>query len=162
MHVWNVTAPSVASGFEALRRIADTADVTVRFPFYDRRLVSYALAVPDAEKLRGGWTRRVMREAMEGILPDRVRWRRTKTDFSAELSEGMARHHAPFLTDILRNSGPLVGFVDLPAARHRLDLLLTNPRAVTSSEVLALWRMSFLALWLGNRTQTREVSRATS
>ena len=162
MHVWNVTAPSVASGFEALRRIADTADVTVRFPFYDRRLVSYALAVPDAEKLRGGWTRRVMREAMEGMLPDRVRWRRTKTDFSAELSEGMARHHAPFLTDILRNSGPLVGFVDLPAARHRLDLLLTNPRAVTSSEVLALWRMSFLALWLGNRTQTRALSRATS
>ena len=162
LHTWNVSSPSVASAFEALRRVADASGVTVRFPFYDRRLVSYALAVPDAEKLRDGWTRRVMREAMEGLLPERVRWRRTKTDFSHELTEGMARDHGPYLADILRKSGPLAGLVDLPSARQRLQTLLANPRAAPTADVLALWRMAFLAMWLDNGAKARKPEMAMS
>ena len=152
----------MAGAFEALRRVADAAGVAVRFPFYDRRLVAYALAVPAAEKLKNGWTRHVMRAAMDGILPERVRWRPTKADFSAELAGGMARHHASLLSDMLRNSGPLAGIVDLRSARHRLDLLLTNPRATPTSDVLLLWRMAFLAAWLNNRAKRRESAVALS
>jgi asparagine synthase (glutamine-hydrolysing) len=151
LHAWNLTSPSVAAAFEALRRVSDQVGVTLRFPFYDRRLVEYALSVPDAEKLRDGWTRHVMREAMAGMLPEAVRWRRTKVDFGNELAVGLARHHAAFLTDMLRPSAPLAGFVDLAAAQDNLNRLLSDPVNVSGYDLLALWRMAYLTLWLSNR-----------
>ena len=63
---------------------------------------------------------------------------------------------------MLRNSGPLAGIVDLRSTRDRLDLLLANPRATPTSDVLLLWRMAFLAVWLNNRAKGRKSAVALS
>lgn len=148
LHLWNVTSPAVARGFESLRVAADRAGVELRFPFYDRRVVAYALAVPETEKLKNGFTRYVMREAMEGILPDKVRWRRTKIDFGGELADGIAQHHGSWLRDVLSTGSGLEDYVDLAAARALLGRLQDNPRSVGGTDVFSLWRVAFLAIWL--------------
>jgi asparagine synthase (glutamine-hydrolysing) len=52
-----------------------------RVPFLDYRLVEFAAGLPDAFKLRKGLTKIVLREAMRGVLPERVRDRRDKMGF---------------------------------------------------------------------------------
>lgn len=61
--------------------------LAVAFPLLDRRVVAFALSLPSALFHRGGWTRRVFRDAMAGILPPEIRWRRGKL---APFTEGPA------------------------------------------------------------------------
>jgi asparagine synthase (glutamine-hydrolysing) len=52
-----------------------------RVPFLDYRLVEFVLGLPDEYKLSDGMTKRVLREALSGILPDAIRDRMDKLGF---------------------------------------------------------------------------------
>ncbi|MBI3933352.1 MAG: hypothetical protein HY316_01585 [Acidobacteria bacterium] len=49
-----------------------------RHPFLDRRVIEYCLGLPHEQLRRGDQTKFVLRQAMDGILPQSVRTRRTK------------------------------------------------------------------------------------
>jgi asparagine synthase (glutamine-hydrolysing) len=55
--------------------------VEARVPFLDYRLVEFVLGLPDDYKIGGGLTKRVLRQGMRGILPERVRTRVDKLGF---------------------------------------------------------------------------------
>ena len=55
--------------------------VEARVPFLDYRLVEYILGLPDDYRISGGVTKRILRDAMHGILPERVRMRMDKLGF---------------------------------------------------------------------------------
>lgn len=57
--------------------------VESRHPFLDYQLVEFAVRCPPNFKLRDGWTKWILRNAMKGILPEKVRLRRTKLGFDA-------------------------------------------------------------------------------
>ena len=46
-----------------------------RYPFFDRRLMEFCLALPAKQKFRQGWSRAILRFAMTDILPAKVQWR---------------------------------------------------------------------------------------
>lgn len=52
--------------------------VAFAFPMLDRRLVEFALSLPSGMFLRGGWKRRIFRDAMRGVLPASIRQRHVK------------------------------------------------------------------------------------
>ena len=52
-----------------------------RTPFLDYRLVELILSMPAAMKMRNGWTKWVLRLAMEGTLPPAIQWRSDKKGF---------------------------------------------------------------------------------
>jgi asparagine synthase (glutamine-hydrolysing) len=54
-----------------------------RHPFYDRRIVEFAFGIPEEQRHWRGLTKLVLRNAMRGILPEKVRQRRTKAEFSS-------------------------------------------------------------------------------
>lgn len=54
-----------------------------RYPFFDRRLLEFCLALPSSQKFREGWSRSILRFAMEDILPPAVQWRRGKGQLGA-------------------------------------------------------------------------------
>lgn len=66
-----------------------------RAPFFDRRFIELALQIPDFKKTyidsEGRVSKLVLRRAMKGILPDKIRTRRDKTSFNARFSLGL-RH----------------------------------------------------------------------
>lgn len=55
--------------------------IEARVPFLDYRLVEYIFSLPNEQILRGGTTKFVLRAAMEGILPEKVRTRQDKMGF---------------------------------------------------------------------------------
>ncbi len=55
--------------------------IEARVPFLDYRVVEHCLAIADADKVGGGITKRALREAMRGSVPDLVLDRRDKMGF---------------------------------------------------------------------------------
>jgi asparagine synthase (glutamine-hydrolysing) len=53
-----------------------------RVPFLDHRLVEYMFSLPATCRVRDGWTKWILRQAMEGVLPEGIRWRRGKLGFA--------------------------------------------------------------------------------
>ena len=60
-----------------------------RMPFLDYQLVEFAVNCPPEFKLRDGWSKWLLRNAMKGILPEKVRLRKTKLGFDAPVAEWM-------------------------------------------------------------------------
>jgi asparagine synthase (glutamine-hydrolysing) len=56
--------------------------IEARVPFLDHPLVEFNLALGNDHKIVGGDTKRILRRAMRGVLPPRVRQRRDKLGFS--------------------------------------------------------------------------------
>jgi asparagine synthase (glutamine-hydrolysing) len=56
--------------------------VEARVPFLDYRLVEFVLGLPDEYKLSAGVTKRVLRQAMLGVLPETIRGRMDKLGFA--------------------------------------------------------------------------------
>ena len=60
--------PNLVVALERYDRVAAACGIEPRHPFLDRRLVEFCLALPWEQKLSGGWTKRIVRRAMKGIL----------------------------------------------------------------------------------------------
>ncbi len=76
-----------ASGFYFSRLLlARTFGVEARLPFFDRELVEFGARIPAHLKLEGvERTKRLFREAMEGVLPDVINQRKDKLGHSVPL-----------------------------------------------------------------------------
>jgi len=60
------------------------------FPFLDRDLLAFLMAVPGEMQNRNGVPRALLREAMRGVLPDTLRARTWKADFTNVVNRGVA------------------------------------------------------------------------
>jgi asparagine synthase (glutamine-hydrolysing) len=65
--------------------------IELRMPFLDWRLVAYAFSTPDESKLGQGYSKRLLREAMSGLLPDDIRLRREKLGFNVPITSWLGR-----------------------------------------------------------------------
>jgi asparagine synthase (glutamine-hydrolysing) len=90
----NAIRPNIAGGRERYARIAAAATAEARDPFLDKRVVEYCSQLPGRLRMRNGWYKSILREAMAGKLPDDVRWARGKPHlgwlFNATLTRGAA------------------------------------------------------------------------
>lgn len=57
--------------------------VEARLPFLDYKLLEASLSINSLYKIKDGWTKYILRMAMEKILPDNVVWRKNKLGFNA-------------------------------------------------------------------------------
>lgn len=56
--------------------------IEARVPFTDYRLVDYVFSIPGIYKIRHGWTKWLLRLAVEDILPPDIVWRTDKLGFA--------------------------------------------------------------------------------
>ena len=72
-------------GLEKLLRFADRNSMAfsreVRLPFLNHDLIEFLFTLPASYKIAGGWTKRILRHAMEPILPKEITWRVDKVGF---------------------------------------------------------------------------------
>jgi asparagine synthase (glutamine-hydrolysing) len=73
--------------------------VEVRMPFLDWRLVCYAFSTPDESKAGHGMTKRLLREAMAGLLPEPIRLRRRKLGYNAPVADWLSHGLGDWLWD---------------------------------------------------------------
>ena len=73
--------------------------VEVRMPFLDWNVVCYAFSSPDESKVSQGFTKRLLREAMRGVVPEPLRLRRDKLGFTAPVTDWLRGGLADWLWD---------------------------------------------------------------
>lgn len=72
-------------------RLAAERGVELRHPFFDRRLVEFAIALPETQRRRNGTSKYVLRQAMRELLPESVYARTDKADASAFVPQALDR-----------------------------------------------------------------------
>ena len=119
VHAKAFTMGLVAFVFEMCDQLYYDFSLVGRFPFYDRRVAEFCLSLPADQKLSEGWTRIVLRRAMEGILPVENQWRPGKADLSPHIDFKLQGQERQLLIQTLERVSPLIAdYVDVNKLRE--------------------------------------------
>jgi len=119
--------------------------VESRLPFLDYRLVEYATSLPIDQKLSRGTTKVILRRAMRGIIPDKVRRRRDKMGFVTPEEVWMKTELRGWAEEVL-NSASFKGrkYWDAEKVIEEFGEICAGRMKYTSD----IWRYISLELWL--------------
>jgi asparagine synthase (glutamine-hydrolysing) len=96
--------------------------IEVRMPFMDWRLVTYGFALPEASKIGAGYTKRILRESMRGLMPEDIRLRTNKIGFTSPLDQWARGAMKPWLQDTVNSRRFLESAVwNGPAVRDTVE-----------------------------------------
>jgi asparagine synthase (glutamine-hydrolysing) len=100
-------------GLKNLLRYADRNSMAhsreIRLPFLSHHLVEFVFSLPDEFILNEGWTKYVMRKAMESELPPEITWRVDKTGYEAPEQTWMSHPEVgKKVTELRKNYSELI------------------------------------------------------
>jgi asparagine synthase (glutamine-hydrolysing) len=128
LHFRGLTSGHFSSVLELLEKVSAAFGIEVRYPFFDRRLVEFCIALPPGQRTYRGWTRSIFRHAMKGILPEDVRWRVDKSNIGANVKVNLLKHGRARLDEAIRlNTAPLEPYVEFDVLRKALDDYARSP-----------------------------------
>jgi asparagine synthase (glutamine-hydrolysing) len=135
---------------ENLDKVSALSQVEGRYPFFDRRLVEFSLAIPMAQKLNQGWTRAIHRYAMNGILPPEVQWRVNKADLAPNFRQRLAEASQPLLQTAIDQASVVAPYINQTTWQQAYQAHLENP--LSSTNGMKILGASTLTLWLQKRS----------
>lgn len=157
-HYYSLVRGVMPYTLEVLDHAAAAFSIELRFPFWDKRLVEFCLAIPPEQKIEQGWTRMVMRRAMADILPNAVQWRRGKSNLGANFDYGLLTYEKERLKEIFLNASQENSvYLNQENLQQSCERFINN--ASQENDVANLWRALSLSLWMkekgfGIRSQT--------
>ena len=120
-----------------------SASIESRVPFLDHTLVEFAATLPERLKLRGLTTKRILREAMRGILPERI-LTRPKMGFPVPFAQWMQGNWNAVAQDVLLDRRTQQrGLMNAGA----VTALLQDHRTGRRNGGDAIWALLNLELW---------------
>ncbi len=141
---------------EGLQRLLHNADrdsmafsIEARVPFLDAKLAEISLSLPGEYKLGNGWTKRIHRDALRGILPDYILFRRSKIGFEAPsyawIKELTLRRLVDWnnVINVLKENG-----VPNDILKFIKTLVKKIDKKLSDAEADYLWRVLFTYIWL--------------
>jgi asparagine synthase (glutamine-hydrolysing) len=63
-------------------RNSSAFSVEARVPFLDHRLVEFVFSLSLSARIKNGWTKYILRKAVKGTIPEKIRKRRSKIGFA--------------------------------------------------------------------------------
>ncbi len=115
-----------------------------RLPFLDYRLVEFAYGLRDEHKLSMGVTKRVLREGMKEILPEKINLRMDKIGFETP-EEHWLRHEDPeFFRDEVKQAIEISQGIIRPSSIDLLERMIDGKEAFS----FLPWRWISLSQWI--------------
>jgi asparagine synthase (glutamine-hydrolysing) len=151
---WYLSYPYFPWIFGYVAGFATEAGVELRSPLYDQRVVEFAARRPREERASGRETKRLLRAAVQELLPASVLAPRTHRTGTADgyLQRSLRKVHASFITKVFQSRLQLaeVGIVDARVLRESWHgYLQRGGEALGADLVLTLQA----ELWLQARQQ---------
>lgn len=145
--IFRETAPCC---LRAEDRNCEAAGLAHADPFFDHRLIEFMFRVPGAMKIRDGVTKRLLREAMRGMLPEETRTRIKKTGWNAPAHLWFSGRTLDQLQDLVasrvfRERGIYdADEVSRIIAEHRA---IVSSGAQRDNHMMFLWQLLNVELW---------------
>ena len=147
-HLETLMYPLYAHALEVADKSSAAFGIEARYPFFDRRLIELCLSLPAGQKLHQGWCRSVLRRAMEGILPEKIRWRASKGNLSSNFYLRLLDQDRELVDNVLlRDSDDLTPYVDLESIRTAYRAYDANPLG-SHNEAFSVFTAVNLGVWL--------------
>ena len=144
-HHDSLSSGMVQTALEIYNKGCSEFGIETRFPFIDKRVVEYCLAIPGSEKISQGFTRMVLRRAAMGYLPEEIRWRTDKGDLGWSFINGLNVNRDLVRIAIASSSSFLSHFFDLHCFADMQSRYKSNK--ATAEELLTLFLVTVLAAW---------------
>jgi asparagine synthase (glutamine-hydrolysing) len=136
----------ITAGLERYERVASFFNIDACHPLMDIRLAEYCISLPWHLKTWHGWTKIILRRAMESYLPSDVVWRCDKDSLMWEYNRLIFRNKAGYFYQVTcdesENLKPYVNWNKL--AKFWQEYLTAGDE----KHVLSLWSGVALAFWL--------------
>jgi asparagine synthase (glutamine-hydrolysing) len=143
-----INFPLYQYALEVADKSSAAFQVEARYPFFDRRLIELCLSLPARLKLGQGWTRLILRRAMEGILPESIRWRPNKANLSPNFFYRLVDRDQQMLKSvILEDPSEIEPYLDIPSLRQAYQAYNQNPVA-RQEDSMTIFSAVNLAIWL--------------
>jgi asparagine synthase (glutamine-hydrolysing) len=141
-----LTFPLFTHALELADKASSAFCLEARYPFFDRRLIELCLSLPPRQKLGQGWSRWILRRAMQGILPKEIQWRPAKGDLSPNFYRKLLELDRNLL-DKAVGSMTLAPYIDSQAIRAAYRRYEAEPLR-SHNESSQLFAAANLAVWL--------------
>jgi asparagine synthase (glutamine-hydrolysing) len=142
-----VFGPGPSLGFDDVRRRYGLVGATARHPIADVDLLELVLSLPPELAYHPDHSRPLLRAAVDGLLPDRVRLRAGKSHFDGPFHDSLAGPDLAIARSVLGTDALIGAHIDLPGARAAL-LGPPPPAGQRQNWGLYLWRLLTAELWL--------------
>lgn len=144
-HLRRLRAGTIPLALEAMDKAAAAFDVEPRYPFFDPRLVEFCLALPARYKLRNGYSRHVLRSALDDVLPRQLVERHDKSDLGPNFAHTLYQFENDRLASMIATPGPLSRYVDTEALQRTYHDYTARQN---QDAALELWKSLTLSEWL--------------
>jgi asparagine synthase (glutamine-hydrolysing) len=124
-------------------RISMAKSVETRVPFLDHRLVEMMFNNQSDTKIKDGYTKRVLRDSMKDILPEKIQYRKDKKGF---VTPGEVLWIRGCLSHLLELDYDILYFLD----KQKTKKLIEEFKKGNNKYSKLVWRVACLNYWLKN------------
>lgn len=155
---WQTHAFVLPTILRSYDRYGMANSVEIRMPFLDWRVATLAFALPWHSKIRGGFSKAIIRDAAAPYMPHEIAYRRTKIGFNSPIVDWMRGPLRGFFQDTLNSQAfKQCDLVRPTQATKLVEHVLNDPNATFKSGEAAWWSV-LPYLWhdalLGRGTHT--------
>jgi asparagine synthase (glutamine-hydrolysing) len=136
-----------AHALEMADKTSASFGIECRYPFFDRRLIEFCLALPADQKLGQGWNRVIFRRAMEGVLPPEIQWRQNKGNLSPNFHRKLLEKDAGMIETAIA-AGAAGEYLDTSLIQRAFAEYRRDPLAAGGKNPIQLFTAASLAIWL--------------
>ena len=121
--------------------------VEIRMPFMDHRVVTFAFSIPWTSKIRNGFSKAIVRDAIAPYMPREIAYRKTKIGFNSPVVDWMKGPLKPFLMDTIESrSFKECALINFHEVGDSVRFVMNNPKARFSDGERA-WTLLSLYFW---------------
>ena len=139
--------PAILRNFD---RCSMAHGIEVRMPFMDWRLVTFVFGLLPEAKIGGGFTKRILRDSMDGIMPEKVLRRVSKIGFNSPMIEWFNGGMRPLIEEVVNHKLWVESpFWDGSGLRTQI-LSKNNAQSWTYNDwglTLQIWTLMNIVLW---------------
>ena len=129
-------------------KVAAMHGLEVAFPFFDRDLLSFLMAIPGEVLTHNGVPKALLRESMRGVLPEEIVKRRSKADFTHLVNEGSENDYPKLIQNLDKGRAMDLGYVKGDVLKVKLEALRGGLKDPSCKSAWALSALIGLETWL--------------
>lgn len=104
--------------------------VEIRMPFMDHRIVSFAFSIPWTSKLRKGFSKAIVRDAVAPFMPHEVAYRKSKIGFNSPIVDWIKGPLKPFFMDTINSTSfKNSSLIDAVDVSEKVRSVIDDPNA---------------------------------
>ncbi len=146
-HRQQLTSGIIPYSMEVYDHAAAAFGLDHRHPYFDANLMSYAYSSPSHLKLYRGYDRAMQREALRGIVPEAIRLRLNKSNWSDNFQRCLVETETRQIENYLQHASELAPIVNMERLRKAYETLKQTGR-LNLRDGMFVWTALSLGVWL--------------